>query len=92
MKPSAFSIPVVALLVLGALVLSAAAQDGAPVNINTAGVEELSSLKGVGPKYAEAIVRFRETNGGFAAAEDLINVPGIGPKTLEVNKDRITVD
>ncbi|MCP3893359.1 MAG: helix-hairpin-helix domain-containing protein [Bacteroides sp.] len=68
------------------------AADTAKVNINQAGVEELTQLKRIGPKYAEKIVAFRDANGPFKSADELINVPGIGPKTLEVNKDVITVE
>jgi competence protein ComEA len=61
------------------------------ININTASVEELTHLKGVGEKYAEAIVHYRKEHGPFKAAEEIINVPGIGQKTFEANKGRITV-
>ena len=63
----------------------------APININTAGVDELVQLTGVGPSYANKIVQYREANGPFKTPEDLMNVPGIGPRTLELNKDRIVV-
>ena len=62
------------------------------VNINTATVQELSQLKGVGPAYAAKIVAYREANGPFAKSEDIVQVPGIGTKTFEVNKGRIMVD
>jgi competence protein ComEA len=61
------------------------------VNINTASAEELTQLKGVGEKYAEAIVQYREEHGPFTKAEDIQNVPGIGEKTFEANKDCIMV-
>lgn len=61
------------------------------ININTASVEELTQLKGVGEKYAEAIVHYRKEHGPFKHAEDIISVPGIGQKTFEANKDKITV-
>ena len=67
------------------------AEESSSVNINTAGVEELTQLKGVGPSYAAKIVQYREANGPFKAPEDLMNVPGIGPRTLELNKGRIVV-
>ena len=70
----------------------AVAADVPQVNINTAGVEELTQLKRIGPKYAEKIVAYREANGPFKSADELVNVPGIGPKTLEVNKDIIVVE
>lgn len=68
------------------------AADSGKINLNKATVEELSQLKGVGIKYAERIVQYRDTNGPFKKVEDLLNVQGIGPKLLEKNKDRITVE
>jgi competence protein ComEA len=61
------------------------------ININTAGVEELVSLPGIGPSYAKRIVDFREKNGPFKKVDDLLNVQGIGEKTLEKIRDKITV-
>lgn len=54
-----------------------------PVHINTASVEQLCALKGVGPKLAEKIIAFREASGPFQKPEDLEKVPGIGKKKLE---------
>ena len=54
-----------------------------PVHINTASVEELCALKGVGPKLAEKIIAFREASGPFRTPEDLQKVPGIGKKKSE---------
>jgi competence protein ComEA len=68
------------------------AADAGKINLNKATVEELVQLKGIGQKYAERIVEFREKNGPFKKAEDLMNVPGIGQKILEKNKDRIVVE
>lgn len=53
------------------------------VNINTAGVEELDGLPGIGPVLAQRIVDWREENGAFSAPEDLLQVEGIGRATLE---------
>lgn len=62
------------------------------ININKATAIELSSaLKKVGPKYAAAIVKYREENGEFKAPEDIKNVKGIGNKIFELNKDVIVV-
>ena len=54
-----------------------------PVHINTASVEQLCALKGVGPKLAEKIIAFRNASGPFQKPEDLEKVPGIGKKKLE---------
>lgn len=53
------------------------------VDLNTAGVQELTLLPGIGEKRAQDIVAWRETNGPFAGPEDLREVPGIGPKVIE---------
>jgi competence protein ComEA len=68
------------------------AVDAGKINLNKATVEELIQLKGIGQKYAERIVEFREKNGPFKKTEDLMNVPGIGPKIWESNKDMIVVE
>ncbi|MBN2565547.1 MAG: helix-hairpin-helix domain-containing protein [Candidatus Eisenbacteria bacterium] len=54
-----------------------------PVDINAAGVEELTELPGVGPVRAAAIVRLRDQRGRFNSVDDLLDVRGIGPVTLE---------
>ncbi|OUO32148.1 ComEA family DNA-binding protein [Olsenella sp. An293] len=54
--------------------------DPAPVNLNTAGVEELDELPGVGEATARAIIEDREENGPFTSPEDLMRVSGIGEK------------
>ena len=59
------------------------------VNINTATVEELKTLKGVGEKKAEAIIEYRKKNGSFQTKEDLMKVRGIGKKLFESFQERI---
>lgn len=59
------------------------------VNINTATIEELMTLDGIGETYAQRIIEFRQNNGSFQAPEDILNVKGIGEKMFEANKDRI---
>jgi len=61
------------------------------ININTAGIEELVTLPGIGRAYAERIVEYRTKNGPFKRVEDLLNVRGVGEKTFEKIKDRLTV-
>ncbi len=62
------------------------------VNINTADAQELTTLTGIGETRAQAIILWREENGGFSSIEDLKNVDGIGDKSYEKIKDRITVN
>ena len=62
----------------------------ASVDINTASVKELTTLKGIGKKKAEAIVAYRKTH-CFKSADELTKVKGIGKKLLEKNKKEITI-
>lgn len=62
------------------------------ININTASIDLLDKLPGIGPKIAETIVRYREDNGFFEKPEDLINVKGIGEKKLAKLLPYIRVD
>ena len=63
----------------------------APVNLNTATVEMLEKLPGVGPATAKRIVEYRQKNGGFKKIEELMNVRGIGEKSFLRMKPRLTV-
>ncbi|PJF45030.1 MAG: hypothetical protein CUN55_01025 [Phototrophicales bacterium] len=62
------------------------------ININTATLDELETLPGVGPSLAQAIIEYRETNGPFTSIDELDNVSGIGERTLENLRPYITVD
>ena len=53
------------------------------ININTATIEELKSLRRIGEIYALRIIEYRETNGKFTSVEDLVNIKGIGKRTLD---------
>ena len=60
------------------------------VNINTATLEELQTIKGIGKKKAEAILQYRKEHGSFRTKEDLLQVKGIGKKALEAIKSQVT--
>ena len=62
------------------------------VNINTAGVDELDSLPGIGPVLAQRIVDEREANGPYTGAEDLTRVEGIGQAIVESIQDHIITE
>jgi len=62
-----------------------------PLDLNAAGVEELTALPGIGPALAERIVAFREEHGPFRRIEDLMRVRGVGEKSFQKLKDLITV-
>jgi comEA protein len=60
------------------------------VNINTATSEELQTLPGIGPVYAQRIIDYRDAHGPFSSVGELLNVEGIGPKRLEDIWDFVT--
>ncbi len=68
------------------------ALEAGKVNINKATVPDLVKIKGIGQKYAERIVVYRDKNGPFKMIEDITNVKGIGPKKFEAIKNLITVE
>ena len=61
------------------------------ININTAGVDDLIKLNGIGESKAKAIIDYRTKNGLFKSIEEIMNVSGIGEKTFEKLKEYITV-
>lgn len=64
---------------------------GQLININTASVELLDQLPGIGPAKAGEIVSYRQKYGAFDTIEEILNVPGIGPGIFEDIRDLITV-
>jgi comEA protein len=62
-----------------------------PVNLNTATIEQLQKLPGVGPATAKRILEYRQKNGSFKKVEELMNVRGIGEKTFLKMKPQLTV-
>ncbi|MEX2054532.1 MAG: lamin tail domain-containing protein [Candidatus Colwellbacteria bacterium] len=68
-------------------------EEAAPelININTASLDDLQEITGVGPVIAQRIIDYREANGFFASIEEIKEVDGIGDVTFEEMKDEITI-
>ena len=64
---------------------------GDKISLNQANLQQLQALNGVGEKKAQAIIEYRQKNGGFKTVDELVNVKGIGPKLLEKNKARLVL-
>jgi competence protein ComEA len=62
---------------------------GGPVHLNTATLEQLDTLPGVGPVTAQRILDYRDKHGSFGSVDELDAVPGIGPARLEQLRDLI---
>lgn len=64
---------------------------GSLINLNTASLEDLQTLKGIGPSKAQAIIDYRNKEGEYQHISEITNVSGIGEKTFEKIKEYITV-
>jgi competence protein ComEA len=62
---------------------------GAPISLNTATVEQLDQLEGIGPTTAQKILDWRRQHGGFRSVDDLQQISGIGPKRFEALKEKV---
>jgi comEA protein len=70
---------------------STPATTGTMVNLNTASAQELDSLPGIGPTYAQRIIDYRQQHNGFKSITEIKNIKGIGDKTFDKLKDRISI-
>ena len=61
------------------------------ISINTATIEQLQTLSGIGESKAHAIIKYREEYGNFTKIEEIMNISGIGEKVFEKIKDNITI-
>lgn len=70
---------------------STTTQPSAKLNLNTATVEELVALPGIGEVLAERIVAYRELHGSFSSIDELSQVEGIGENRVEAIRDYVTL-
>ncbi|HWK28180.1 MAG TPA: ComEA family DNA-binding protein [Solirubrobacter sp.] len=83
--------PKVAAATSGASGGAGQAADSGPVNLNTATLEQLQTLDGVGPATAQKIFDYRTEHNGFGSVDELDQVPGIGEKRLAALRERVRV-
>lgn len=69
----------------------AASSSALRININTASLDDLMQLKGIGAVLAGRIIDYREEHGAFGSVEELTEVRGIGDKTLDAIRDTVTI-
>jgi competence protein ComEA len=70
---------------------AAGSEAAAQVDINTASVEELMTVPGIGQVIAQRIVEFRDKNGPYKSIDDLLKVQGIGEKSLARIREHLSV-
>lgn len=85
------ALAVTALMLSGPALAAGKAAPAGKVNLNTATVEQLESLPGVGAKLAARIVEHRQKAGAFRSTQELLNVRGIGEKNFTKIESMLTV-
>jgi competence protein ComEA len=70
---------------------SSGAQNSEKINLNSATVEQLQTLPGIGPAIAKSIVEHRAKSGKFNRIEEIINIKGVGEKKFQKIKDRLVI-
>ena len=75
----------------GAVGAGPSAAPPGPLNLNTATLEQLDTLDGVGPATAQKILDYREQHGGFGDVEELGQIPGIGERRLASLREQVRV-
>jgi len=78
-------------LFVALFMMAGPASAGDRINLNTATVEQLQELPGIGPATAAAIEAYRNEHGSFKSVDELTNVKGVGVKRLESIRDAIEV-
>lgn len=68
----------------------AAGVPAGPLRLNTATIEQLDALPGIGPVTAQRILQYRDKHGPFTSVDELDAVPGIGPARLEQLRELVT--
>ncbi len=73
----------------GVAIEGGAAPGSGPVSLNTATLEQLDTLDGIGPTTAQKILDWRKQHGGFGSVDDLKQISGIGPKRFDALKEKV---
>jgi len=81
----------VMMVALGIILFPISVIAGQKLNINTATIDQLQNLPGVGSHIAQEIINYRHEHGPFQKVEDITQVKGLGEKKFEKIKDLITV-
>ena len=90
-KPNRWMAALLLALTLCTAGMALAADEHPKVNLNSASTQELTALRGIGDKTAQAIIAYRESHGPFKSVEELVEVKGIGEKLMTSLRDQVTV-